>query len=170
MSHLVAVYGTLKKNGWNHGILYGSKYVGDALVPGYELFEYGFPVALPVIKDHDKTKVRVELYEIDQACLGRMDRLEYEGVMFNRTKVTALPVNRDHLVDEDIPCEMYIGSTDYFAADRMRRVQPLKTRIVTPGVGTSDGEVYDWKPLRSMSEAKSDRMEKETENETVRLG
>lgn len=164
---LVAVYGTLKKNGWNHGLLYGSKYLGDALVPGYELFEYGFPVALPVLENQDKTKVRVELYEIDKECLGRMDRLEYEGVMFNRTKVTAFPVNRDYTDYDDVECSMYIGSTNYFAADRMRRVQPLKTRIVTPGVGTSDGEVYDWKPLRSMSEAKSDRMEKETKDETV---
>lgn len=141
---IVAVYGTLKKGGWNHGILYcrdersegGARHIQDGIVPGYELFEYGFPVALPTEKVYG---VRVELYEVDEHCIGRLDRLENNGVMFNRKTVTTA---------DALECQMYIGSPDYFVPSRMRRVTPV------------DG-VFDWKPFRSGYE------EKETVNATV---
>ena len=71
----VAVYGTLRKGGGNHHILYGIPFDTDT-ISGYEMYSLGgFPY---VIKSEDpESKITVEVYTVDNYRTAvNLDRLE----------------------------------------------------------------------------------------------
>ena len=79
---LVFVYGTLMKNCYNHErYLNGQKYLGQAVLPGYALYNLG---SYPGIISDKNEKVLGELYEIDQQILKRLDVLEGNGSLYIR--------------------------------------------------------------------------------------
>lgn len=88
---LVYVYGTLKSGYWNNRLLHSAKFVRDADVPGYKLYDVGFPVALPSKEE----VITGEIWDIgdpaaDQTAkhtLQSLDWLENEGSMYHRTVV-----------------------------------------------------------------------------------
>ena len=73
----VAVYGTLRKGNGNNVLLSNSKMVGTVFTaPNYQMFSLG---GFPGIRSGNK-RVLVEVYEVDDATLSRLDRLEgYRG-------------------------------------------------------------------------------------------
>jgi gamma-glutamylaminecyclotransferase len=72
MNH-VFVYGTLKRSGFNHRLLWDATYMGDAAVEGYSLTAGGgFPYAVRV----EGGQARGEVYEVDDATMDRLDSLE----------------------------------------------------------------------------------------------
>lgn len=75
-SQLLAVYGTLKKGGYNHSLLSTSRYVGVASIPGELWTNMGekFPRA-SYIPEHDKV-IQVELYEVSPRIMNQLGRLE----------------------------------------------------------------------------------------------
>lgn len=75
-THLVFVYGTLKRHGSNHHFLAGQTLVGEArTVPGFRLYDLGgYPGMVPHAADRDG--VTGEIWKIDTACLRRLDALE----------------------------------------------------------------------------------------------
>jgi gamma-glutamylcyclotransferase (GGCT)/AIG2-like uncharacterized protein YtfP len=77
----VAVYGTLKKTQSNHGLLSGSKFVGVGTTPAsYSLLELGsFPGAI-----WGNHQLMVEVYEVDDRILARLDRLEGHPSFYER--------------------------------------------------------------------------------------
>lgn len=71
---LVAVYGSLRKNGGNDGLLRGSEYVGTFKTkPEYTLVSLG---GFPGIHHEGTTEVTMEVYSVDEATGTRLDRLE----------------------------------------------------------------------------------------------
>ena len=81
---LVAVYGTLKQDGSNHGLLGDSplKYVGYTL-PKYKLLSMGsYPGA---ISGNDS--LVVEVYEVTDNVLARLDQLEGHPTFYERLLV-----------------------------------------------------------------------------------
>lgn len=80
----IFVYGTLKKGCNNNYILQDCKFISEYVIPGYKLYNCGFPVATPSKKD----SMKGELWEIpdDGVVLSRLDRLENEGRMYDRIK------------------------------------------------------------------------------------
>lgn len=82
---LVFVYGTLMRNRYNHQyFLAGQKYLGQAVLRGFALYNLG---SYPGIITDENEKVLGELYEIDQAILPRLDRLEGNGSLYIRHSV-----------------------------------------------------------------------------------
>jgi gamma-glutamylaminecyclotransferase len=79
----VAVYGTLKRDFWNHYFLEGCKFVGKGITLGrYKLFDVGFPYAVP---DKNGLPLLVEVYELDTPKrLARLDYLEGYPDHYNR--------------------------------------------------------------------------------------
>lgn len=78
----VFVYGTLMKNCYNHErYLKGQKYLGQAVLPGYALYNLG---SYPGVISDEYEKVLGELYEIDQQILKRLDVLEGNGRLYIR--------------------------------------------------------------------------------------
>jgi gamma-glutamylcyclotransferase (GGCT)/AIG2-like uncharacterized protein YtfP len=72
----VFVYGTLKRGCSNHGFLTGQRYVGDArTTPGFDLYAVAdYP---GMVHSSDGTgSVTGEIWEVDDACLRRLDALE----------------------------------------------------------------------------------------------
>ena len=72
---LVAVYGSLRRDLHNHGLLDGCKFVGEEWSPkGYKMIDLGsFP---GIVKDKTSDKVLLELYEVDPYIEKRLDWLE----------------------------------------------------------------------------------------------
>lgn len=73
MNHKVAVYGSLKSGHGNHGLLKGSIHVGNKVVEGFDMFGLG---SFPGIKPKEGGKIFVEVYEVDDTTLERLDWLE----------------------------------------------------------------------------------------------
>lgn len=78
---IVFVYGTLKKGFNNEPLLSDQKFLGKAVLAdeNFKMYEvegyYKFP-ALVECKDGNGYKIFGEVYEVDDACLASLDRLE----------------------------------------------------------------------------------------------
>jgi gamma-glutamylcyclotransferase (GGCT)/AIG2-like uncharacterized protein YtfP len=81
--HLVFVYGTLKRGFVRHHALREQRYIGIARTePKYGMFGYG---GYPALVDETlaeasgitaKTRIFGELYEVDDACMQELDKIE----------------------------------------------------------------------------------------------
>jgi gamma-glutamylaminecyclotransferase len=92
MNPLIFVYGTLKRQGENHGQLSGQQFVGTArTAPGFRLYDVGgYPGMVRVPGDCDG--VTGEVWSVDAGCLARLDA--FEGVpegLYVRERVPLLP-------------------------------------------------------------------------------
>lgn len=88
----IFVYGTLKRGGGNHHYISGQMFIGPARTAlGYRMFELdGYP---GMIADRDWTgSVTGEIWQVDRACLARLDELEgtSEG-LYRRVPARLLP-------------------------------------------------------------------------------
>lgn len=116
--HRVFVYGTLKKGYGNNRLLMDSALKGTALTcDEYDLRNCGFPY---LIKESLATKRQVvgEVWEVDDATLERLDRLE--GVKYNHYDRVKLEVE---LEGEKIEVYGYQASKD--TAERGAGVLPV---------------------------------------------
>lgn len=73
MKNRVAVYGSLRKGFYNHHIIEGSIFLGEDWIFEINLYDLGpYPGALMEQSDG----VLVEVYEVSDQCLLRLDELE----------------------------------------------------------------------------------------------
>ena len=71
---LIGVYGTLRKGYGNHRLLHGTKYIGIGFTKNkYKMTANGIPF---VKKDEEISKIKVEVYSVNNEQLQRLDRLE----------------------------------------------------------------------------------------------
>lgn len=105
------VYGTLMKNCCNHKLyLSGQRYLGQAVLPGYALYNLGsYPGVVP---DRDE-KVLGELYEIDPSILEELDIFEDNGDLYMRRKAKVL------WHDAVLDAEVYVWNGPVCARDRI---------------------------------------------------
>jgi gamma-glutamylcyclotransferase (GGCT)/AIG2-like uncharacterized protein YtfP len=109
----VFVYGTLKRGHSNHALLETSRFVSEAAtLETYWMITTGvFPVVLDAVPTgfgHLPLAIAGEIYHVDDATLGELDRLEREGRSYHR-KVTE--------VFEDgrkVQAHIYVGVADYW--------------------------------------------------------
>lgn len=101
--HKVFVYGSLLSGMGNHRLLSDSKMLGISHSPtGFGLIDLGyFPGA---IRANDDKRIIGEVYEIDDATLSRLDRLE--GYNANRPEHGLY--NRIEIMTKFGPAYMYI--------------------------------------------------------------
>lgn len=86
-THLIFVYGTLKRGQRAHRILVGQPCLGRAAtLPYCRLYDSGRYPCLVVDRESGYS-VQGELFAVDDACLARLD--EYEGVpaLFERAEI-----------------------------------------------------------------------------------
>ena len=77
MSHLIFVYGSLKRSYALHSLLQGQRSLGNAVTePLYRLFDLGSYPGL--VEWPDGLAICGEVYRVDSDCLRRLD--EAEGV------------------------------------------------------------------------------------------
>jgi gamma-glutamylcyclotransferase (GGCT)/AIG2-like uncharacterized protein YtfP len=90
MSHIVAVYGTLRRGLYNNYLLEGARFIANAeTVDNCTMYSRG---GFPILSFHDGDgPVKVELYEVNDHTLANLDRLEgyrgegSQGNWYNRT-------------------------------------------------------------------------------------
>lgn len=71
----VAVYGSLRKGLSNHGLLSKSKSLGTfETLPKYNMYSVGG--SFPALKNNGTTSIVMEVYEVDDKVLDRLDALE----------------------------------------------------------------------------------------------
>lgn len=111
MTHRIFVYGTLKRGFWNHCLLKGCEFFGDAAtVPTYKMIENGFPV---IMSDSEGKPLAGEIYTVDDETLARLDELEREGSSYDRKliDVTLSLASGERLA---ITAFIYVGREDRF--------------------------------------------------------
>jgi gamma-glutamylaminecyclotransferase len=89
---LIFVYGTLKRGLSNHSYLAGKRFVSEARTrPEYRLFDLGgYPGMVHTAADG--LSIEGEIWEIDDACLQGLDRLEdIKGGEYERTFIALAP-------------------------------------------------------------------------------
>lgn len=98
--HLLAVYGTLRKGYGNHRLLNGARFIRDQWLAGFIMcgtsIPFVFSSRLP------GQEIKIEIYEVDQKTLERIDRLEGHPNWYRREMVET-DVGRAwiYLVQED---------------------------------------------------------------------
>ena len=85
MNYTVFTYGTLMKGQRNHHYLTESRFLCDAILEGYGLFDT--PEDYPAAVGMDDHKVYGELYEIDKNTKASMDELEEVGILYECKEV-----------------------------------------------------------------------------------
>ncbi|MHB1421141.1 MAG: gamma-glutamylcyclotransferase family protein [Bacillota bacterium] len=83
MREKIFVYGTLMQGCRAHCMLADVKFLGQAFLLGYAMYQVA---SYPGIVPEPGEAVYGEVYEVDGAALGCIDR--YEGALFSRKKVT----------------------------------------------------------------------------------
>lgn len=81
----VGVYGTLKQGWGNHRLLENSVKIADGWVSGYRLYQSGIPFLIK--DDTSEYKVKVEVYEVDEYTLERLDCLEGHPTCYCREQL-----------------------------------------------------------------------------------
>lgn len=107
----VFVYGTLMNNGPNHQYyLQGQKYLGQAILSGYALYNLG---SYPGVVADKTGQVLGELYEIDLKTLSRLDILEGNGSLYIRQPVEV------RIQDETVEAEVYVWNGEVRPEDKI---------------------------------------------------
>jgi gamma-glutamylcyclotransferase (GGCT)/AIG2-like uncharacterized protein YtfP len=108
----VFVYGTLKKGYGNSHLLRNAEFVGHGYtIETYRMFNVGFPI---IRECEDGNPVYGEVYEVDDQTLKNLDRLENEGVMYDRKVVNVgLPCGKDTPIIEH-GVSIYVGNPEYW--------------------------------------------------------
>jgi gamma-glutamylcyclotransferase (GGCT)/AIG2-like uncharacterized protein YtfP len=100
MEHNVFVYGTLKRGGPNHHLMAGQKFVATARTkPIYKLYSIGdFPAMVEV--PQEGSPIEGEIWNVDSACLSKLDRLEgLEEGLYKRVPIHLQPPNHTQPVE-----------------------------------------------------------------------
>lgn len=109
---VVGVYGTLKSGMWNNGYIRNQKFLKTVVMHNVKLYR-NYP-DFPVAQWHEGSNSIVELWEVDDECLRRLDRLEGVPHMYQRKVVD---VSRLY-VDESV--HMYFGNPECWPFDRLK--------------------------------------------------
>ena len=82
---LVFVYGTLLRGEESHGLLHGARFAGEAVtLPDWDLADLQhYPALVPA----GRTKVRGELYGVDERLLEELDRFEGHPLFYCRLPI-----------------------------------------------------------------------------------
>lgn len=101
--HRVFVYGSLMRGFGNHVLLQDQTFIGNATVAEFALHSLGgFPAAVP--DDGNAGDIRGEVYEVDDAALARLDRLEGHPTFYERQDVEVWSEN----LNGYLPAQMYV--------------------------------------------------------------
>lgn len=85
-AEIIFVYGTLLHGNNNHeSYLSSAKFMGEAVLPGYALYNLG---SYPGIKTKKGDHVKGEVYTVDAETLKRINQLENEGTLYSLVEVS----------------------------------------------------------------------------------
>lgn len=80
----VVVYGSLKKGFGNHRLLENSTLINEAVYFTGTMASLG---GFPCVTQHGNTKIKGEMYEVDDKTLNLLDQLEQHPRWYERKKI-----------------------------------------------------------------------------------
>lgn len=90
MSHMVFVYGTLRRGFSNHHFMHGARLLGGATTLGsYAMYVEDCPY---LVQEEARYPVMGEVYEVSDAMLLALDALEEHPTVYERRRI---PVRQD---------------------------------------------------------------------------
>lgn len=88
-THIVSVYGTLKKGHGNHILLEGSEFIGQGITKEkYHMASSGIPYLIDT-RDRDYQAI-IETYRVDNRTLKRLDALEGHPHFYERKSTVVI--------------------------------------------------------------------------------
>lgn len=108
----VFVYGSLKKGFQNHSLLKESKFIGNAEISGYKMYNLGY---FPGIVESDaKNIVKGEIYKIDKNVETRLDYLEGIPHLYRKEYInTEFGVCIVYVYNRDVSMDEIINSGEW---------------------------------------------------------
>ncbi|RUM61568.1 MAG: gamma-glutamylcyclotransferase [Persephonella sp.] len=89
--HYIFVYGTLRKGFGNHYLLENAKFIGEGFTKEkYSLYATG----IPYVVKKPLTKIKGELYEVDNLTLEEIDYLEGHPHFYERELIDVIVNNK----------------------------------------------------------------------------
>lgn len=82
----IFVYGTLKSGYGNNRLLQEQEFLGETRTR-YPVFDMSGGGGIPFVHPEGSSHIRGELYEVDEACLDRVDGLEGHPTWYKRELV-----------------------------------------------------------------------------------
>lgn len=132
--HRVFIYGTLLQGYGNNRLLTESRFLGPAITESrFTMLGLG---GFPGIVADGETSIRGELYEVDDATLRNLDRLEGHPSFYERTPLLVLPDEVDDAaqIGEWQPAEAYVLPKEWLARNsRVIESGSWRTRGVEAG-------------------------------------
>lgn len=83
-AHLVFVYGALRQGSWNHGLLRGRRYLGQGATKDEHVL---YVDHIPYVAKEPVSRIRGEVWAVDDACLAALDELEQHPGEYRREQV-----------------------------------------------------------------------------------
>lgn len=81
----VFVYGSLKRGFYNHGFLYGQRFVDHYVTPpSYTMWDLG---CFPAVTERGETAISGQIWEVSEKCLSILDRLEGHPRFYVRKEI-----------------------------------------------------------------------------------
>lgn len=105
---LVFVYGTLKSGYGNNRLLRNSTFVRDAIVDGFELYQVGFPVAMP----KEGFSASGEIWDIGEGAVAEATVRSLDGLesYFEENEDASMYHRRVHVTRCGESVSMYVGN------------------------------------------------------------
>ena len=111
---LIFVYGTLKRGFCRAQFLAGQTFLNEARTqPKYRMYDCG---SFPGLKlASDGLSIRGELWSVDEACLGRLDREEGVGTgLYSRSVIELAATLSDSVATAPVEAYFYCGAIREF--------------------------------------------------------
>jgi gamma-glutamylaminecyclotransferase len=109
MKHTIFVYGTLKKDDFNHYLLENDKFLGYGITEKPYLLVCDTLLYLFKKSNHEfSNNIKGELYDISDDTLKRLDNLEYHPYFYKRESIFV----------KNISTNEYVYSWCYFINDK----------------------------------------------------
>lgn len=109
--HYVFVYGSLKRNFCNHGVMKGASFIGTASTkPKYQLINLGrFP---GLIEYKNGVSVIGEIFCVSDEKLKQLDKFEGKGYLYDRMNIELENIDIDENIIDRVQAYFYLGGGD----------------------------------------------------------
>src|SRR5690554_8044142 len=117
----VLVYGTLRKGGYNHGLMGEAEILANLKLTGFSMVSLGSYPAVYMNNQADKA-IHAELYLVDETTFARLDQLEGYPDFYNRSQIEVKLANGQpikawiyHMSQEELSDKEPVEEGDWLA-------------------------------------------------------
>lgn len=144
---LVAVYGSMRRRGYNHSIIEETEFVGKGIIRGLKLYFDG-PCAVAKVDTRGHGQIVVEVYRVPEHVLKIMDMMEgantFIGATSNRRLVAVEITNEAEESATRLDVNVYIYN--FFVGSQAMPVYKgdyIRHMVISGQLEPEDDELYE---------------------------